>query len=71
MGYNKINLLHKIVEVQSIVLEQKKHGASQRWIYDNIIKDKFHISYSTFYNYLSINAKKALKQNAILNDSLS
>ena len=63
MGYNRKNLLVKVVEIQNIVLEyQKKGGIPQKWVYENIIREKYFISYSTFNNYLSIPAKKELEK---------
>ncbi|WP_370860935.1 hypothetical protein [Parabacteroides faecis] len=62
MGYDNSNLLSKIAKIQSIVLENKKKGLSQKWIYENQIKDQFYISYSSFNRYLGINAKAELKE---------
>lgn len=61
MAYNKKNLLRKIVEIQTLVLAAKKSGATQVWIYRNLISTQYHISESTFNNYLSINAKRELE----------
>ncbi len=61
MGYNKINHLKKIIEVQTITLDYKSRGINQEWIYINVIAPRFYISRGTFYNYLAINAKKELK----------
>ncbi len=60
--YNRQNLLSEIVEIQNVVLEHLRRGASHKWIYYNIIAPKHHISRSTYYRYLSINAKKQLKE---------
>lgn len=62
MGYNKVNLLKRILEIQEIVLKYKKKGIFQKWVYENIIKDYYFISYSTFNRYLTINAKRELKE---------
>jgi len=62
MAYNKRNLLKKIVEIQNITLEYKKKGVSQKYIFNNFIKDRFCISQRTYDSYLSINAKKMLKE---------
>jgi len=67
MGYNRINLLTKVAEIQDIVLEHKKKGSTQIWIYKNIIQQRYFISYDTFNKYLSIPAKsklKALRENS-------
>lgn len=62
MAYNRRNLFRKIVEIQEITLEHKQRGATQLWIYDNIISDRFSISLSTYNRYLGIAAKKELKK---------
>lgn len=62
MGYNKINYLKKIIEIQTITMEYKNKGTFQEWIYINVIAPRFYISRATFYNYLAINAKKELKK---------
>lgn len=56
------NTLVKMIRVQDIVLEQKRQGVTQLYIYENIIKDLFLISYSTFNRWLSYPAKQELKQ---------
>lgn len=61
MAYTKRYLLKKIVEIQTIVLQEKDRGASQVWIYRNMIAGRYHISESTFNNYLAINAKRDLE----------
>lgn len=62
MGYNKRNLLIKIIEVQNIYVEHSKRGATGKWIFNELIHPKFRISRATFYNYLGTNAKKELKE---------
>ncbi len=62
MGYDNSNLLSKITQIQAIVLENKNKGKSQKWIYENLIKNQFYISYSSFNRYLGINAKAELKE---------
>lgn len=61
MAYTNRNTLIKMVRVQDIVLEHKKHGVTQLYVYENIIKDMFVISYSTFNRWLSYPAKQELK----------
>lgn len=41
-------------------MREKKRGATQAWIFRNLICKQFHISKSTFDRYLSTNAKKEL-----------
>jgi hypothetical protein len=62
MAYNRENLLKRIVEIREIVLEQKKWDTPQTKIYEKFIKGKYHISYSTFNNYLTIAAPAQLKK---------
>lgn len=62
MAYNRKNLLNKIIEIQKITLEHKDKGSSQKWIYENLIAEKYLISRGTYYNYLGINAKRELNE---------
>jgi hypothetical protein len=62
MAYNRENLLKRIIEVQNIVKEQKKHDTPQTKIYRKFIKDKFHISYSTFNEWIGIPAHAQLEK---------
>jgi hypothetical protein len=60
MAYNRHNILKRIVEIQKITLEHTSKGVTQVYVYENIIKPRFFISVSTYYSYLSMNAKKML-----------
>lgn len=51
-----------ILEIQQVVLEHKKKGHYQKWVYENLVRDRYFISYSTFNRYLSVNARKELKE---------
>jgi len=64
MAYNNYYKFKKIVEIQNIVLEEQKNdcGVTLIGIYKARIKHQFHISYSTFNNYMAINAKAELKK---------
>lgn len=64
MAYNRRNYLTKVIEIQKIVLELKGRDGDMRLknIYWEYIFPKYLISYRTFSNYLSINAKKELKE---------
>lgn len=62
MAYNRRFFLQKVVKIQEIVLECQQSGASLVWIYENHIRDEFHISKSTFDNYLGIPAKRELEK---------
>lgn len=62
MAYNRRHFLERVIEIQDIVKAEKKHGKSQVWVFDNIIKKLPHvrISRSTFNNYMCINARREL-----------
>lgn len=62
MAYNRFNFLQRVKEVNEIYLEYSSKGVFNEYIYINYIKDRFHISRTTFYNYLSIPYGKELKQ---------
>lgn len=70
MAYNQRYYLTRVVQIQDIVLEHQKKGVTQEWTYRNVIRPQFHISRSTFYNYLAISAPraklKALEQEDVL-----
>lgn len=60
MAKVRTNFLRTVIDVQNIVIEHKKRGATQRWIYENIINapgSSYHMSYETFRRYMGINAK--------------
>lgn len=59
--YNRQNLLIRVIEVQNITLNHTGKGISQQRVFDEIIKPRFMISQRTFYNYLSMNAKRELR----------
>lgn len=61
MAFNNRNILLKMIRVQDLVLEQKKHGVTQRFVYENMVRDTYLISYSTFNRWLSYPAKHELK----------
>lgn len=60
MAYNKRNLYETMIEIQDITLDHTARGVSQEWIFVNIIKPKYKISRTTYYNYLGCNAKAEL-----------
>ncbi|MEG2276653.1 MAG: hypothetical protein RSA53_05390 [Odoribacter sp.] len=62
MGYNRRNILRRIVEIQNITLEHTKRGVSQKWVYENVIFPRFYLSVATYYNYLDINARAELRK---------
>lgn len=60
MAYNRRHFLERVIEIQAIVKAEKKRGCSQKWIYENLIHEQYHISASTFNNYMCINARREL-----------
>lgn len=62
MAYNKRNLLNKIQEIQDIVSREYDRGVPYTYIYRNLIEKQYHISYSTFNNYLSCKVKEELEK---------
>lgn len=63
MAYNRQNYLMRVVELQDFVLEvQRKHkGLPLTQIYKNHVRDRFHISSSTFDRWLGMPAKRELE----------
>ncbi|MDL2254978.1 hypothetical protein LJC38_00150 [Parabacteroides sp. OttesenSCG-928-K15] len=65
----------KIIEIQNLVLDAKRRGVTQIWVYENQVRDKYFISLATFNNYLSRNARKELselnKRNLAANNQLN
>lgn len=70
MAYNKTNRLRRIVQIQDLVLEHKRRGVTQLWVYENIVWPQYRISISCFKEYLSINAKRELQRLKEQQDSL-
>lgn len=62
MAYNRKYLLNRIIDIQKTTLEHKDKEASQKWIYENLIAEKYLISERTYYNYLGTNAKRELNE---------
>ncbi len=62
MAYTRKNILKRILRVQEIYLSNKDRGLSNKYIFENYIKDQYAVSIGTFYKYLSINARKELKE---------
>jgi hypothetical protein len=54
MGYSKKNFLKKVKDVQDIYQEYHRRGYTNEYIYKELIRPKWLISRTTFYNYLSI-----------------
>lgn len=62
MAYTRRNLLERMIEVQDITLGHTRKGITQRWVYENVIRPRFHISLRTFNTYLGTNAKSELRK---------
>jgi len=62
MAYNGKNFLTRVVEIQNLTLEHTKRGASQRWVFENVIRGRYLIGLDTYYKYLSRNAKRELRE---------
>lgn len=62
MAYTKKYFLKRVKEVNEVYLEQYQRGLFNEYIYEHYIKHKFHISRSTFYEYLTIPYASQLRQ---------
>lgn len=62
MAYTRRNFLERVLEIQAIVKEHKKKGITQKRIFKDYIETQYHISISTFNNYICINAKRELRE---------
>jgi hypothetical protein len=74
MAYNRKNLLKRIVEIQEIYLKFQTKGMSGTWIHINIIQPNYHITRRTLSSYLSVNARRELREissDNILNDVIN
>lgn len=62
MAYNKNNFLQRVKEINEVYKEYASKGLFNEYIFKNYIRDRFHISRATFYNYLTIPYEKELKR---------
>ena len=62
MAYTRRYLLNRVKAVNEIYLRESKRGVTAVFIYENLIRDQFNISYSTFYNYLAIPYERQLRE---------
>jgi len=62
MCYTPVNKLMRISTIQNITLEHTRRGATQEWVYENLIHPVFFISRRTYYHYLGTNARRDLRQ---------
>ena len=54
MAYTKKYFLERIKQVNEIYLQHANDGVSNEFIYHHYIREQFHISRTTFYQYLTI-----------------
>ncbi len=54
MAYNRKNFLLRVKEINEVYKEYASKGWFNEYIFNNYIRDRFHISRATFYNYLAI-----------------
>lgn len=62
MGFNRKNLLRKIIEIQEITKRHQAKGVTQKWIFSNLIEKNYHISERTYSTYLGIPAARELEK---------
>jgi len=62
MPYNKRNRLYRIKDIQEIVKKYYPQGMSYTRIYQEFIRDRYHISKRTFDAYLRVNVEEELKK---------
>ncbi|MDR2009226.1 MAG: hypothetical protein LBQ22_01940 [Bacteroidales bacterium] len=62
MAFSRKFLLKRVKEVNEIYMNHSKRGLSNEYIYRNYIRNVFHISRSTFYEYLTIPYAKEIKE---------
>jgi len=71
MPQYSIAQLEKIVEVQDLTLKYTGKGVTQKWVYENKIKQDslLAISKSTFDRWMALPAKRMLKERLQTNNS--
>ncbi len=62
MAYNKKNFYQKVIKIQELTNEYRKQGLTFTAIFELHVHKQFHISKSTYDNYLGIPAKRELKK---------
>lgn len=62
MAYNKKNYYKKIVEIQQLTKDCQGLGMTNVHIYNEYIKNHYHISKRTFDEYLGVPAERELKK---------
>lgn len=64
MAYNKRNFYTRVLEIQNLTKELQKLGSTNVYIFNNFVKNHYHISKRTFDEYLGIPAERELKKLA-------
>jgi len=62
MAYQPKYFLKRVIQVQDSYRKHEKNGAPDTWIYKNVIEPQYHISMSTFRKYLTISARRQLRE---------
>jgi hypothetical protein len=62
MGYNKLNHLKRIRDVNRVYLAHKHDGNTTAYVYRTVIHPQFRISLSTLYNYLATPVERIIKE---------
>lgn len=62
MSYNKKHFLQRVKAVNEVYIDCHKHGVPNEYIYEHFIRRQYHISRSTFYEYLAIPYSALLKE---------
>ena len=62
MAYSKRNRLKRIIDIQKIYLEKQAVGVTTTKVYELYVAKQYRISSSCYYDYLTVNAKKELKE---------
>jgi hypothetical protein len=62
MAYSKRHFLRRVKAVNEVYLEHAERGVFHAYIYEHYIRNQFHISRSTFYEYLGIPYKQLLRE---------
>lgn len=60
--HKKLNYYKRVLNIQEIYLSYSDKGISNQWIYLNVIYPTYRIGRSTFYEYLTENAKGKIKE---------
>jgi hypothetical protein len=68
-GYNRKNYLARVRRVNEIFLEHSRRGVFTEHIYRLHIRDRFFISRSTFYVYLTIPYERELERLEVQDSS--